>query len=75
MSYLIRKTTNECLDLISDCYSQNKKLPNDSAISKLLGVSRTTVRNVLQELHTEGIIQIDKSPKRILVQPKKQNYF
>ncbi len=75
MSYLIRKTTNECLDLICDCYSQNKKLPNDSAISKLLGVSRTTVRNVLQELHTEGIIQIDKSSKRILVEPKKHNYF
>ena len=75
MSYLIRKTTNECLDLISDCYSQNKNLPNDSALSKILGVSRTTVRNVLKELHTEGIIQINKSSKRILIEPKQQNYF
>lgn len=75
LSYLVQKATNESLALIVENYAQNKKLPNDLALSKALGVSRTTVRNVIDQLSEIGVIKKNGPAKEILRKPKKNDYF
>ncbi|MEH6605505.1 MAG: GntR family transcriptional regulator [Pseudomonadales bacterium] len=75
LSYLVQKATNETLDIIVNNYPGTKLLPNDLSLSKSLGVSRTTVRNVLDQLQSVDIIEKAGTSKKILRKPRKTDYF
>ncbi|MEH6550586.1 MAG: GntR family transcriptional regulator [Pseudomonadales bacterium] len=75
LSYLVQKATNETLDIIVNNYPGTKLLPNDLSLSKSLGVSRTTVRNVLDQLQSVDIIEKAGTAKKILRKPRKTDYF
>ena len=52
---LFKRAFNDAVDLVSDLRTGDQ-LPTETALSSQLGVSRTTVRKVLSELATRGVI-------------------
>lgn len=42
--------------ILSSDYTRGKKLPSEPALSKILGVSRATLREAMKELESEGMI-------------------
>lgn len=57
---LAEKTANDIFAMISDTpgYQEGDKLPNESALGKLLGVSRTTLREAIRLLVARGVLEV-----------------
>lgn len=75
-SYLIQQAYNHVLDIIKAAKKNKEKyLPSDLALATKLGISRTTVRTVLDLVIENGFIQRELDGKKILKTPLKSSYF
>lgn len=64
------------LDQVKDIVkSDNPYLPSDLALAAELDVSRTTIRTVIDNLENKGLIKRDKTGKRAMRKPKKDDYY
>ena len=56
------KTADRIYDMIKekDAFAPGDKLPNEIELSKILGVSRTTLREAVKILVTAGILEIKR---------------
>ncbi len=61
---LFKRAFNDAVDLVSEL-SDGERLPSENALSKVLGVSRTTVRKVLAALAEQGVIS-GSAPQRVV---------
>lgn len=75
LSYLLQQSTNKLLDLIKDAAPGSSQLPNDFALSRDLGISRTTVRTAITHLCDQGILKREGNLKIVLRAPKPTDYF
>lgn len=75
LSYLLQQSTNKLLDLIKDAAPGNAQLPNDFALSRDLGISRTTVRTAITHLCDKGILKREGNLKIVLRAPRPADYF
>ena len=69
-----KNTYNSCLDFIKGSGPQSL-LPPETTLAKKWGISRTTVRAVLEHLDEEKIISWEGRNKRVLRRPHKSDYF
>ncbi len=74
-TYLIKNTINGMLKLINDLPNGQITMQNDIELTKLLNVSRTTVRACVDHLIEAGIIEREGPSKVVLRQPSKEDYF
>lgn len=74
-TYLIKKTINSILKLVDELKDEQVIIPNDIELTKLLSISRTTVRVAVEHLCETGIIKRDGPAKIVLRQPTKTDYF
>jgi len=74
-TYLIKNTINGMLKLINDLPNGQIIMQNDIELTKLLNVSRTTVRACVDHLIKAGIIEREGPSKVVLRQPSKEDYF
>ncbi len=74
-TYLIKNTINGMLKLINDLPDGQITMQNDIKLTKLLNVSRTTVRACVDHLIEAGIIEREGPSKVVLRQPSKEDYF
>ncbi|MFQ3277987.1 MAG: DNA-binding GntR family transcriptional regulator, partial [Colwellia sp.] len=74
-TYLIKKNINSILKLIDDLNDDQVIIPNDIELTKLLHISRTTVRVAIEHLCDTGIIKRDGAHKVVLRTPTAQDYF
>ena len=63
------------LKLISELPDGQNIMANDIELTKLLNISRTTVRSCVEHLTEEGIVKRDGSNKVVLRQPVEGDYF
>lgn len=75
LSYLLQQSTNKLLDLIKNATPGSSQLPNDFALSRDLGISRTTVRTAITHLCDKGILKREGNLKIVLRAPKPTDYF
>ncbi len=61
---LFKRAFNDALDLVSEL-SDGERLPSENTLSKVLGVSRTTVRKILAALAEHGVIS-GSAPQRVV---------
>ncbi|KUF10832.1 GntR family transcriptional regulator [Pseudoponticoccus marisrubri] len=73
-SSTFKESYNQALDLIRDTGLPGA-LPTETALSRTLSVSRTTVRAILARLDEAGIITWEGRSKTILRQPGQADYF
>lgn len=71
---LYKESYNELLLAIASL-DFGANLPSETQLSKDHGISRTTIRSVLEQLHRAEIISWDGRKKTILRKPHKQDYF
>ncbi len=71
---LRESTSNQLLDAISLGHIHSP-LPSQSSLSELFGVSRTTIRHVLQDLSDKGILQEQVGEYLIIRQPQETDAF
>ncbi|HBF30147.1 GntR family transcriptional regulator [Rhizobium sp.] len=71
---LYKRTYNQCLDLLAS-YSPGAILESEPKLAAALGVSRTTLRSVLNEMARRRIIEIDGRRKQILRKPDRKDYI
>lgn len=71
---LYKESYNELLLAIA-CLDSGANLPSETQLSKDHGISRTTIRSVLEQLHRAEVISWDGRKKTILRKPIKQDYF
>jgi DNA-binding GntR family transcriptional regulator len=69
-----KRAYNRCLDLVADRVIGND-IGSENELSGELGVSRTTVRVILESLHKAGLIDIDARSKIIKRYPSDDDYF
>ncbi|MDO7085588.1 FCD domain-containing protein [Pseudocolwellia sp. AS88] len=74
-TYLFKQSTNRMLELIANLSDGEKVMPNDIELTKLLKISRTTVRACIEDLCTANIIKRDGANKVVLRQPTPDDYF
>jgi len=74
-TYLIKNTINGMLKLINDLPNGQITMQNDIKLTKLLNVSRTTVRACVDHLIKVGIIEREGPSKVVLRKPTKEDYF
>ncbi|MDC2889292.1 hypothetical protein [Psychrosphaera algicola] len=74
-TYLFKNSINQMLDLISNLEAGQTKMPNDIELTKLLSISRTTVRTCVEELIKTGVIKRDGFNKIVLRPPTKEDYY
>jgi len=74
-TYLIKNTINGMLKLINDLPNGQITMQNDIELTKLLNVSRTTVRACVDHMIEAGIIEREGPSKVVLRQPTKEDYF
>lgn len=65
-----REAFNAALELCRSC-GRDGELPSESALAEHLGVSRTVVRSVLQELDARGILRWQGREKTVVRKPRK----
>ena len=63
------------LMLINDLPDGQNVMENDIKLTKLLSISRTTVRSCVEHLIEEGIVKRDGSNKVVLREPKSEDFF
>jgi DNA-binding GntR family transcriptional regulator len=63
------------LDLIANLPDGQNIMPNDIELTKLLSISRTTVRACIEDLCTAQIVKRDGANKIVLRQPTPGDYF
>src|SRR5690625_2678923 len=51
-----KKQKNIIIDLIVECLSTGKQLPSEKELTKMLGISRSRLRELLIEFESSGII-------------------
>ncbi|MDO6732549.1 GntR family transcriptional regulator [Marinovum sp. 2_MG-2023] len=73
-SSTFKESYNQALDIVRSA-GVSGALPTESALSKTLAVSRTTVRAILTNLDEAGIIKWEGRHKLVLRAPKKSDYF
>lgn len=73
-SSTFKESYNHALDIVRDT-GVTGALPTESALSKTLAVSRTTVRAILNGLDEAGIITWEGRRKQVLRAPNKADYF
>lgn len=71
---LYKRTHNQCLRLLSNA-SVGDLLASEPKLSATLGVSRTTLRAVLAQMQTRGLIAIDGRTKQVLRKPLADDYL
>ncbi len=70
---LYKRTVNQCLDVLARS-SPGSTLASEPVLAAELGVSRTTLRAVLAELASSGIIALDGRSKVLLRLPQAKDY-
>ncbi|GGY75198.1 GntR family transcriptional regulator [Cellvibrio zantedeschiae] len=75
LSYLLQESTNKLLDLVKNAAPDMPHLPNDFALSQVIGVSRTTVRTAVTHLCEKGVLKREGNVKTILRAPEPADYF
>ena len=63
------------LQLIIDLPSDKSVMPNDIELTKLLSISRTTVRTCVDYLISQGIVKREGSNKLVLRKPEPTDFF
>lgn len=71
---MYKEAFNRSLEYIG-AMDANTKLLSENELTKLWGISRTTVRAVLSQLDEKNIIRWQGRNKVVLRQPQKQDYF
>lgn len=71
---LYKEAFNRSLDRVSEI-GTGKNLPSEASLASLLGISRTTVRAVLDHLREAGILLWNGRRKVILRLPTEDDYF
>jgi DNA-binding GntR family transcriptional regulator len=61
---VFKRAFNEALDLAAKL-KQGQELPSENALSERLGVSRTTVRKVLAELRSRGVVEVGERQRAV----------
>ncbi|UZR97299.1 GntR family transcriptional regulator [Chondrinema litorale] len=75
LSKLILNTTNEMLEFLVKLPSVPCGLPPEEKLADDLGVSRTTIRKVVDLLSEKGIVLKDGSNKMVLRRPVKNDFY
>lgn len=73
--HLFQETVNKLMAVIQDKFTINDVMPNDSEISRLLEVSRSTVRKTLEYLEEEGVIRREGTKKIVNLVPTESALF
>jgi GntR family transcriptional regulator, transcriptional activator for L-galactonate catabolism len=63
------------LEVIENLPKEENIMPNDIALTKMLNISRTTVRACIEELCDAQVIKRDGVNKVVLRQPNKEDYY
>ncbi len=74
-TYLFKESVNKLLNLIAELPASENQAPNDMELTKLLNISRNTVRKCVEHISEQGIIERDGSQKIILKRPVDADYF
>ncbi|MGJ8630595.1 MAG: FCD domain-containing protein [Glaciecola sp.] len=74
-TYLIKKSINRILDLIVALPDGQDIMANDIELTKLLNISRTTVRACVEHLCETGLVTRSGSNKIVLRSPTQDDYF
>lgn len=74
-TYLFKQSINRILQLIIDLPSGVSVMANDVELTKLLNISRTTVRSCVEHLCEEGIVRRDGQNKVVLRPPQETDFF
>lgn len=74
-TYLFKQSINRILQLIIDLPSGESVMANDVELTKLLNISRTTVRSCVEHLCEEGIVRRDGQNKVVLRPPQETDFF
>ncbi|MGJ8691427.1 MAG: FCD domain-containing protein [Thalassotalea sp.] len=74
-TYLFKQSINRMLELIIGLPDGQNVMANDIELTKLLSISRTTVRSCVEHLIEQGIVKRDGSNKIILRQPEANDFF
>nr|WP_067294264.1 GntR family transcriptional regulator [Marinobacterium profundum] len=74
-NHLFLNTINQLLDLCTTLQVKGENLPNDSALTRQLNVSRSTIRKALEKMEEAGILRRDGPQKIILRSPQSSDYF
>jgi DNA-binding GntR family transcriptional regulator len=74
-TYLFKQSINSMLKHISDLPKGQNIMANDIELTKLLSISRTTVRTCIEYLCEINLIKRDGPNKLVLRHPDKENYF
>lgn len=74
-TYLFKQSINNMLKHISDLPGDQKVMANDIELTKLLGISRTTVRACIEYLCETKLIKRDGPSKLVLRDITKDDYF
>ncbi|MDO6489641.1 GntR family transcriptional regulator [Colwellia sp. 6_MG-2023] len=74
-TYLFKQSTNRMLELIANLTDGQNVMPNDIELTKLLSISRTTVRSCVESLIENGIVKRDGANKIVLRQPNPDDYY
>ena len=74
-TYLFKQSINSMLKHISDLPEGQNIMANDIELTKLLSISRTTVRTCIEHLCEINLIKRDGPNKLVLRQPSQEDYF
>lgn len=74
-TYLFKQSINRMLQRIADLPSGENIMANDIQLTKLLSISRTTVRACVEHLSAMGLIKREGPNKVVLRQPNESDYF
>ena len=74
-TYLFKHSINRILELIIGLPDGQHIMANDIELTKLLNISRTTVRSCVEHLIEQGIVKRDGTNKVILRQPQTDDFF
>lgn len=74
-TYLFKQSINRILQLILDLPDGQNIIANDIELTKLLNISRTTVRSCVEHLIEQGIVKREGPNKVVLRQPIQDDFF
>jgi len=74
-TYLFKQSINRMLELIAKLPKDQNVMANDIELTRLLNISRTTVRSCVEYLCEQGIVKRDGPKKVVLRQPQQDDYF
>ncbi|MCI2283996.1 hypothetical protein L3081_12000 [Colwellia sp. MSW7] len=74
-TYLFKQSINRMLQLIIDLPEDQHIMANDIELTKLLSISRTTVRSCVEYLIEQGIVKRDGSNKVVLRHQNQLNFL